>query len=201
MHRGKRRTWKWNALLWLITFAFVGVLLMIVYTLAGAENMAAILGDKTYWLSLGVACGILLAGYLMVYRIDAQNIALNENDLEDTDWLTPKRLRKLKEFTVTDWDKLPEKKDGIVIGAEKRGKNVEIVTTDQLHALIVGTTGSGKTTGFVDQNIAVGSEHSGIVALQDKAEPRDNRPEKGAVRKARRAAGERRVQNFGSGLA
>ena len=155
LRRGKRRTWKWNALLWLITFAFVGVLLMIVYTLAGAENMAAILGDKTYWLSLGVACGILLAGYLMVYRIDAQNIALNENDLEDTDWLTPKRLRKLKEFTVTDWDKLPEKKDGIVIGAEKKGKSVEIVMTDQLHALIVGTTGSGKTTGFVDQNIAV----------------------------------------------
>ena len=39
-----------------------------------------------------------------------------------------------KEFTVTDWDKLgtfvpaphfsPEKKDGIVIGAEKKGKNV-----------------------------------------------------------------------------
>ncbi len=144
LRRGKRRAWKWSALLWLITFAFVGVLLMIVYTLAGAESIAAILGDKTYWLSLGVACGILSAGYLMVYRIDAQNIALNENDLEDTDWLTPKRLRKLKEFTVTDWNKIPEKPDGIVIGAEKRGKNVEIVTTDQLHALIVGTTGSGK---------------------------------------------------------
>ena len=42
-----------------------------------------------------------------------------------------------------------------MIGAEKRGKSVEIVMTEQLHALIVGTTGSGKTTGFVDQNIAV----------------------------------------------
>ena len=155
MRRGKRRTWKWSALLWLITFAFVGVLLMIVYTLAGAESIAAILGDKTYWLSLGVACGILSAGYLMVYRIDAQNIALGENDLEDTEWLTPKRLRKLKEFTVTDWNKIPEKQDGIVIGAEKKGKSAEIVMTDQLHALIVGTTGSGKTTGFVDQNIAI----------------------------------------------
>ena len=141
LRRGKRRAWKRSALLWLITFAFVGVLLMIVYTLAGAESIGAILGDKTYWLSLGVACGILSA--------------LHENDLEDTDWLTPKRLRKLKEFTVTDWNKLPEKPDGIVIGAEKKGKSAEIVMTDQLHALIVGTTGSGKTTGFVDQNIAV----------------------------------------------
>ena len=155
MRRGKRKRWKWSALLWLITFAFVGVLLMILFTIAGTEGVAAILGNKTYWLSFGFVSGILLAGYLMMYRIDAQNIALNENDLEDTEWLTPKRLRKLKEFTVTDWNKISEKKDGIVIGAEKRGKSVEIVMTEQLHALIVGTTGSGKTTGFVDQNIAV----------------------------------------------
>lgn len=128
---------------------------MILFTLAGAESIAVILGEETYWLSFGFVNGILVAGYLMMYRIDAQNIALDENDLEDTEWLTPKRLRKLKEFTVTDWNKIPEKKDGIVIGAEKRGKNVEIVTTDQLHALIVGTTGSGKTTGFVDQNIEI----------------------------------------------
>lgn len=153
-HR-KRKTRKWSALLWLITFAFIGVLLMILFTLAGAESIAVILGEETYWLSFGFVNGILVAGYLMMYRIDAQNIALDENDLEDTEWLTPKRLRKLKEFTVTDWNKIPEKKDGIVIGAEKRGKNVEIVTTDQLHALIVGTTGSGKTTGFVDQNIEI----------------------------------------------
>lgn len=128
---------------------------MVLFTLAGAESIGAILCEKTFWLSFGFVNGILVAGYLMMYRIDAQNIALNENDLEDTEWLTPKRLRRLKEFTVTSWNKIVEKKDGIVIGAEKKGKSIEIVTTDQLHALIVGTTGSGKTTGFVDQNIEV----------------------------------------------
>lgn len=155
MKHRKRKTRKWSALLWLITFAFTGVLLMILFTFAGAESAAEILGDKTYWLSFGFVNGILVAGYLMMYRIDAQNIALDENDLEDTEWLTPKQLRKLKEFTVTNWNKSREEQDGIVIGAEKKGKSVEIVTTDQLHALIVGTTGSGKTTGFVDQNIEV----------------------------------------------
>lgn len=128
---------------------------MVLFTLAGAESIGAIFGQKTYWLSFGFVNGILVAGYLMMYRIDAQNIALNENDLEDTEWLTPKHLRKLKEFTVTNWNKVVEQKDGIVIGAEKKGRTVEIITTDQLHALIVGTTGSGKTTGFVDQNIEV----------------------------------------------
>ena len=140
----KRKTRKWNVLLWVITFAFIGVLLMVLFTLAGAESIGSILRDKTYWLSFGFTNGIVIAGYLMMYRIDAQNIALNENDLEDTEWLTPKRLRKLKGFTVTNWSKVVEQQDGIVISAEKKGKNVEIVTTDQLHALIVGTTGSGK---------------------------------------------------------
>ena len=48
-------------------------------------------------------------------------------------------------------DGVANKDDEIVIGAEKKGKSVEIISTSQLHALIVGTTGSGKTTGFVDQ--------------------------------------------------
>ena len=98
---------------------------------------------------------LLIIGYLMMYRIDAQNIALNENDLEDTEWLTTKKLRKLREFEVSTFKDLKYSKDGIVIGAEKKGSNVEVIATSQLHALIVGTTGSGKTTGFVDQNIEV----------------------------------------------
>lgn len=155
LKHNKRKTRTLSILLWLITFVSVGVLLALVFILAGAESMKVILDAKTYWLSCGVVNGILAAGYLMLYRIDAQNIAMEENDLEDTEWLTSGRLRKLKEFTVTDWNKVAGQKDGIVIGAERKGKSVEIITTDQLHALIVGTTGSGKTTGFVDQNIAV----------------------------------------------
>ena len=155
MRHRKKRARKLQALLWLVTFLFVGVLVMYLFALAGAESVAAIMREKTYWLSLGVLSGILLIFYLMVYRIDAQNIALNENDLEDTEWLTSKRLRNMKEFTVTKWTNVERHADGIVIGAEKKFGGLEIITTDQLHALIVGTTGSGKTTGFVDQNIAV----------------------------------------------
>lgn len=155
MRHRKKRARKLQALLWLVTFLFVGVLVMYLFALAGAESVAAIMREKTYWLSLGVLSGILLIFYLMVYRIDAQNIALNENDLEDTEWLTSKRLRNMKEFTVTKWTNVERYADGIVIGAEKKFGGLEIITTDQLHALIVGTTGSGKTTGFVDQNIAV----------------------------------------------
>ena len=150
----KRKKNKLQLLFWGILFAFVAVLVMYLFSLGG-KSIGEILSYKNYWLSVGVANGLILIGYLMMYRVDAQNIALNENDLEDTEWLSVKRLKKLKEFQVYDYKSAEEKTDGIVIGAEKKGGSVEVITTSQLHALIVGTTGSGKTTGFVDQNIAV----------------------------------------------
>lgn len=133
---------------------FVSVLILFLFSLGG-KGFAGILRGQEYWLCVGVANGLLLLVYLMMYRIDSQNIALNENDLEDTEWLTAKRMKRLREFTVADWDDLHNHNDGIVIGAEKKGRTVEIIATSALHALIVGTTGSGKTTGFVDQNIEV----------------------------------------------
>lgn len=132
----------------------VSVLIAFLFALGGA-GFEDIFLNENYWLSVGVVNGMLLIGFLLMYRIDAQNVAMKENDLEDTEWLTTKKLRKLKEFTVTTWDKVADKDDEIVIGAEKKGKAVEIISTSALHALIVGTTGSGKTTGFVDQNIAI----------------------------------------------
>lgn len=150
----RKKSWKGG--IWIGVFIAVGVSILVAFLFAlGGNGFAEIFGNGNYWLTVGVVNGLLLIGFLLMYRIDAQNIALNENDLEDTEWLTTKRLKKLKEFTVTTWDKMPEHDDEIVIGAEKKDKNLEIISTGALHALIVGTTGSGKTTGFVDQNIAI----------------------------------------------
>lgn len=151
----RRKKYKKSGLaIWLFVFAFIGVLIMFLFTLAGADSIGGILRERDYWLSVGVVNGLILIGYLLMYRVDAQNVAMDENDLEDTQWLTVKRLKKMKEFTVSDFKNMDKHDDGIVIGAEKKGAGVEIIATSQLHALIVGTTGSGKTTGFVDQNIS-----------------------------------------------
>ncbi|MBQ6979595.1 MAG: type IV secretory system conjugative DNA transfer family protein [Clostridia bacterium] len=163
---GKRKSLKLAVILWAIVFAFVAVLLMYLFAMGGADSLWEIISQRNYWLSNGVVDGLIIIGFLLVYKVDAQNIALKQNDLEDTEWLTVKRLKKMKEFKVTDWDGVPEINDGIVIGAEKKGKkDVEIITTSQLHALIVGTTGSGKTTGFVDQNISVLARSKGKPSL------------------------------------
>ena len=162
----KRKSHGLSILLWGIIFAFVAVLVFCLFvSVGGANSIGEVLGNKNYWLINGVCDGLLMIAFLMMYRIDAQNIAMNENDLEDTEWLTIKRLKRLKEFNVIDWDNAEKADDGIVIGAEKKRGDVEIVTTSQLHALIVGTTGSGKTTGFVDQNIAVLAKSNGKPSL------------------------------------
>lgn len=163
-HR-KKKTGKLAAVLWTIIFAFVAVLIMFLFAMNGKQSVFEILMERNYWLSNGVVDGLLIVGFLLVYRVDAQNIALKENDLEDTEWLSVKKLKKLKEFKVMNWGGVKDNKDGIVIGAEKKGRDVEIITTSQLHALIVGTTGSGKTTGFVDQNIAVLAKSKGKPSL------------------------------------
>ena len=163
---GKKKSVKLAVILWGIIFAFVGTLLMYLYAMGGADSIGEIISNRNYWLSNGVVDGLIVIGFLLVYKVDAQNIALKQNDLEDTEWLTVKKLKKMKEFKVTDWDGVAESDDGIVIGAEKKGKkDVEIITTSQLHALIVGTTGSGKTTGFVDQNISVLARTQGKPSL------------------------------------
>lgn len=150
----KRKSGKTLLFTGLFVSVCVSVLIAFLFALGGAD-FEGVFGNGNYWLTVGVVNGLLLIAFLLMYRIDAQNVALNENDLEDTEWLTTKRLKKLKEFTVTTWEGVKDKDDEIVIGAENKGKSVEIISTSALHALIVGTTGSGKTTGFVDQNIAI----------------------------------------------
>lgn len=152
----KKKSHKSGIVIWTFIFALIFVGVMSLFAYFGYESIGSIVQERNFWLINGVIDGLILVAFLLMYRVDAQNIAMNENDLEDTEWLTVKKLKKMKEFSVMDWDGVAKKNDGIVIGAEKKGKNdVEIITTSQLHALIVGTTGSGKTTGFVDQNISV----------------------------------------------
>ena len=162
----KKKSHKAGIVIWTFIFALIFVGVMSLFAYFGYESIGSIVQERNFWLINGVIDGLILVAFLLMYRVDAQNIAMNENDLEDTEWLTVKKLKKMKEFSVMDWDGVAKKNDGIVIGAEKKGKNdVEIITTSQLHALIVGTTGSGKTTGFVDQNISVLAKSVGKPSL------------------------------------
>ena len=113
-HKKKKGINSLQFIVWGVIIVQVALFTMLVFALCGANSLWGIILSRNYWLINGVIDGLLLIGYLMLYRIDAQNIALNENDLEDTEWLTSRKLKKLKEFTVTTWNGVEEKSDGIV---------------------------------------------------------------------------------------
>ena len=63
---------------------------MCLFAYFGYESIGGIWGERNFWLINGVVDGMIMVAYLLMYRVDAQNIAMNENDLEDTEWLTVK---------------------------------------------------------------------------------------------------------------
>ncbi len=136
-------------------FVLADLFIFFLYLVAGSGGIGDVLSSGYFWLTEGVADGGIAVAILMLHRVDAGGIALQANDLENTAWLTPRKMKKFREFKVFPLRDAGRMEDAIVIGAKKQGRDVEITACTQMHALIVGTTGSGKTTGFADQNIAV----------------------------------------------
>ncbi len=79
-------------------------------------------------------------------------------DLEqffDSRWVTEKELKTEKKFMFTTWKDLSSAKDGILIRSELSGNNLLINMYKPIHALIIGTTGTGKTQKFIEPTIQI----------------------------------------------
>lgn len=74
--------------------------------------------------------------------------------LEQAHFQTDKELSI--NFTQIDYDKLPKLKiDGIPIKAKEENKKLNITFAKNAHSLIIGTTGSGKTTSFINPSVQI----------------------------------------------
>ncbi len=76
-----------------------------------------------------------------------------EANMENSRWMTDKERDKI--FTPCLYSKLGEmKKDGVPIRATADGQNdMRVVLNSPCHSLIIGSTGSGKTTTFINPMI------------------------------------------------
>ncbi|MCQ2409350.1 MAG: type IV secretory system conjugative DNA transfer family protein [Clostridia bacterium] len=98
---------------------------------------------------------------------------INSN-LENSRWMTPQERDKV--FKPAKWSKLSvTKKDGIPIMAEltNRNKDLNIVFNSPCHAIVIGSTGSGKTTTFVSpmiQILAASAAGSSMIVTDPKGE-------------------------------
>lgn len=92
----------------------------------------------------------------------------------DTNWLTIAQLKKDPKYKYTPYNKLKFSNNiGIPIRAEYSKGDLHVNMYQSIHTLVIGTTGSGKTTQFVDPMIQILGESQakpGLVITDPKGE-------------------------------
>ena len=77
----------------------------------------------------------------------------------DTNWLSQEELRKNPDFKFHFYEDLHRSDNiGVPIRAELIGNKLHVNMYKPIHTLVIGTTGSGKTTQFVDPTMQILSE-------------------------------------------
>ena len=73
----------------------------------------------------------------------------------DSRWVTQKELKSEKKFMFCTWHSVGESKDGILLRSELKSGNLEINMYSPIHAMIIGTTGTGKTQKYIEPSIQI----------------------------------------------
>jgi len=73
----------------------------------------------------------------------------------DSRWVTEKELKTEKKFMYANWNTLKSSGDGILIRSELKNGNLDINMYKPIHAMIIGTTGTGKTQKYIEPTIQV----------------------------------------------
>ncbi len=157
----------------LVIFAILGYIAgaTLCYFTEEVEFMEAL----TAWdyVGVGVAGGVVLA-LLFVFmtkkkgsdKPKANTKGKTASGLEmdlayDAKWLTPEEIEKKSGLITTTWSQLPSLKNtGIVFQNQLLNGKYHIGMKDEYHCLIIGTTGSGKTTACLAPTLRI-LGHSG----------------------------------------
>lgn len=127
-----------------------------------------LISSKTILYSAEILFIILLLYFYIVYKYSFKNpksiIKAKDSDyeiytgLENSHFQTEEEISK--NFVTIEYDKLPETEvKGIPIIAEEKNKSYNVTfSTEPAHTLVVGTTGSGKTTTYINPVIQIYSQ-------------------------------------------
>ena len=128
-----------------------------------------LLGKTTTLAVAGVL--LLVAGIMFLNKLDKGTSAPKKGNtvVDDqgrkvdqyysTKWITLEQLRTEPKYRFCLYSNLHKMdKDGIVIRAERVNGKTEVNMVKPIHTIVIGTTGSGKTTMLVDPTIQILSE-------------------------------------------
>lgn len=142
-------------------FALVLQMLLIDRAIGGeAKDLLTYIGDPDvntmFAVTLGVGAIFLLL-YFTADKKSSDGSLKGEKDLENVHWLEGSELDKT--FKNCMWSELKNfSHEGIAFRSVYKKGNMKIHFTPNYHALIVGTTGVGKGTCFVEPNIQILSQ-------------------------------------------
>ena len=73
----------------------------------------------------------------------------------DSRFLTEKELRTEKKFMFCTWETLKSSNDGMLLRSQLDGNKLLINMYKPIHAMVIGTTGTGKTERFINPQIQI----------------------------------------------
>ena len=141
---------------------------------------------KYYLMLVGVFALLLILyalfvnrNFLQIFSRTGFNVSgklkqVNDSNLENSRWMTEAEKKKI--FKVYDYAELSTvDKDGIPVLAnlDSKGKHMEVAFNSPCHAIVIGSTGSGKTTTLVSpmiQLLAATNAGSSMVITDPKGE-------------------------------
>ncbi len=133
----------------------VGILLALTFLLnkfkITLENVLITIKSKYFLGLLGIQ--FMLNIFFITYRLFTHKMdekAKDYTDGEDAHFLTKKEIENSKQFKLTKFSDLKNQKDGTVFEAKYLKGDIEVLLSDPSHVLTVGTTGSGKTSAYID---------------------------------------------------
>ncbi len=154
-------------LLWLIIIC--GVCYGLGVYLDYSMSDAGVFNPTSTW---GILFLVLGGGLYLIYILNKSlnpkkegkaNVSAKDKEGKSTEqyfnarWVTEKELRTDKSFIFSTWESLPSIGDGPLLRSEVKGKGVLEVnmSSEPMHTLIIGTTGTGKTQKYILPSIQV----------------------------------------------
>jgi len=164
------RRWKTHGLKYKIITGIIAVfacfavpfflLAIMVMLIAGSSFGAVFQNGLFYGLYAAALLGIILFALFEYRTLGSRRVKKVNKDLEDSHFMTDSEIAHNKGFTVTTFDGLQTVQDGLLIKAERTNEGMKVVLCDPIHAAIIATTGTGKTTTYIEPSIEILSRTS-----------------------------------------
>lgn len=104
--------------------------------------------------------GILLFALFEYRTLGSRRVLKVNKDLEDSHFMTEREIARNEGFTVTKFSNLQNVKDGLLIMAERSHNRMTVILMNPIHAAVIATTGTGKTTTYIEPSIEILSRTS-----------------------------------------